>query len=120
MRSTRFETRRVFLPGLQILTGILTGLSSTFEWSLWWLFAVPWAVLNFPGLILAIPVITVAYLVAGVSRFDWRSETFFVGWFIAAPTVLSVIACQLWIFWHRKRASRLRPGIAAGLRGSVS
>jgi|GEM_PF-5841132 len=113
MRSLRPETRRSILPALQILTGILTGLASTFEWSVWWLFAIPWAVLNFPGLILAIPVIPVVYLVAGVAHLDWRNEMFFVGWFIAAPTVLSVIACRIWTAWRRKRISPVRPGIAA-------
>src|SRR5688500_1554817 len=120
MRYRRPETRRIILPVLQILTGTLTGLASTFEWTVWWLFAVPWAVLNFPGIILAIPVIPVVYLVAGVARLDWRSEMFFVGWFIAAPTVLSVIACRIWLIWRRKRVAAVRRGIATAPQRSVS
>ena len=118
MRSLRIEPGKLILPAFQLLTGVLTGLASAFQWDIWWLFAVPWAVLNLPGIALAIPIIPVVYLVAGVSRFDWKTEEFFVGWFIAAPTVLSVIACQAWMAWRRKRLSAVRPGAIA--RGTVS
>jgi hypothetical protein len=110
MRLRRPEMRRMLLPILQIFTGVLTALASVFEWSVWWPFVIPWMVLNIPGIVLAIPVIAGAFLAAGVAHFDWRSESFFVGSFIAAPTILSLIACPILAAWRRKAVSPARPG----------
>jgi hypothetical protein len=100
---------RLILPALQLLTGVLTVLASTFEWSAWWLCAVPWLVLAFPGIVLALPVIAAAYLTAGTAGLDWRNHGFFAGWCIAAPTVLSVIFCSVWMEWRRRRRARGEP-----------
>jgi hypothetical protein len=110
MKIRRPEMRSLVLPVLQILTGVLTAFASIFEWTVWWLFAIPWTVLNFPGIVLAIPVIAIAFLAAGTAHLDWRSESFFVGWFIAAPTILSLIACPILAAWRRKAVSPARPG----------
>jgi hypothetical protein len=101
---------RMLLPVLQIITGILTGLASVHGWSKWWVCGVPWMVLNFPGIILSIPVITSALLTAGIAGYEWRTQSFFLGWFIAAPTVLSVIFGLFWSRWKRKRSAPVKPG----------
>jgi hypothetical protein len=95
--------RRLILPALQLLTGVLTVLASAYEWSAWWLCAVPWMVLNLPGIVLALPVIAAAYLTAGTAGLDWRSHDFFAGWCIAAPTILAVLFCVAWTEWRRRR-----------------
>ena len=102
-----------FLPALQILTGILTGFASHFGWSHWWLCGVPWMVLNFAGILLAIPVVSIALLAAGVSGFEWRTHTFFLGWFIGAPTLLSILFGLIWRRWKDKRNTTLRTGTIA-------
>jgi hypothetical protein len=109
LRLARFPSARTLLPVLQIFTGILTGLSSVFQWDNWYLFAVPWMVLNFFGILLAFPVVAAALLTAGTANLDWRSQLFFVGWFIAAPTVLSLLFSFVRRHWRRKQSPRATP-----------
>ena len=106
----RLHKSRTFLPALQILSGVLTGFASHFGWSFWWLCAVPWMVLNFTGILLAIPVVSFALLTAGISGFEWRTHAFFLGWFIGAPTLLSILFGIIWNKWRNKRAAYVRPG----------
>ena len=102
LRSQSFSFRNT-LPALQAGTGLLTGLSSAFRWDYWWVFAIPWFILNFPGVLLAIPVVAFALFSAGVSGQEWRTPGFFLGWFIGAPTVLSLVFGLIWTRWRRKR-----------------
>ena len=106
----RLRKSKTLLPALQIFTGVLTGLASLFGWSYWWLCAVPWMVLNFAGILLAIPVVAFALLSAGISGFEWRTPAFFLGWFIGAPTLLSILFGIIWSRWKDKRAAYVRPG----------
>lgn len=106
----RLRKNRILLPALQILTGVLTGFASHFGWSYWWLCAVPWMVLNFTGILLAIPVVAAVLLAAGVSGHEWRTQDFFLAWFIGAPTVLSILFGLFWNRWKQKRAAYIRPG----------
>ncbi len=108
-RLSFLHSRRLILPALQIATGVLTVLASAYEWSGWWLCAVPWLVLDLPGIVLALPLIAGAYLTAGTAGFDWRSHGFFAGWCIAAPTVISVIFCAVWFEWRRRKAGNGNP-----------
>lgn len=103
------RSRRLILPALQLLTGTLTIFASAYEWSGWWLCAVPWLVLDLPGIVLALPVIAAAYLTAGTAGLHWRSHGFFAGWCIAVPTVLSVIFCAVWMEWRRRRGVNRLP-----------
>jgi hypothetical protein len=109
MNVFQSECSRAFLSVLQIFTGALTILASLYRWEAWWVVTVPWAILNLPGILLAIPLVAAAFVAAGVAHFDWRSGWFFAGCFIVAPTILSVIFCHVWMMWRRRQADAVRP-----------
>lgn len=109
----RLRKSRTLLPALQVFTGVLTGLASLFGWTSWWICAIPWMVLNFTGILLAIPVVSFALLAAGIAGMEWRTHEFFLGWFIGAPTVLSLLFGIVWKRWKRKRTAYVRPRTVA-------
>ena len=64
---------------------------------LWWAAAVPWVLLNLPGLLLTtIPGLLLLALPAGNAQADWMSDPFLIILCIALPTAASMVLSCCW------------------------
>ncbi|MCH2065025.1 MAG: hypothetical protein MK194_15025 [Roseibacillus sp.] len=68
-----------------------------FDSPLWWLAAIPWLLLNLPGLLLAaIPALLLLTLPAGSTQADWMSESLLITLCVALPTTVSMVLSRCW------------------------
>ena len=64
---------------------------------LWWVAAVPWVLLNLPGLLLVtIPGLLLLAVPAGSTQADWMSDSFLITLCIALPTAASMALSRCW------------------------
>ena len=59
---------------LRVVLGITLAIMASLESPLWWVPAIPWAVLCSLGLLLTIPIVLVIGIGAGATQADWMSE----------------------------------------------
>lgn len=75
------------------------------NWAWWWVAAVPWAILCWLGITLAIPLWILAIIAIGISaggaQADWMSDGFVIGLAIVTPTILAMAAAE---YLRRRRA----------------
>ena len=80
---------------LRVVLGITLAIMASLESSLWWVPAIPWAVLCSLGLLLTIPIVFVIGIGAGAAQADWMSDGFIIGLVIVTPTILAMIAAAV-------------------------
>jgi hypothetical protein len=102
---------------LRVVLGITLAIMASLESSLWWVPAIPWAVVCALGLLLIIPIVFVVGIGAGAAQADWMSDGFIIGLVIMTPTVLAVIASALMSRKKVKRAVEPEPDQAEHVAG---
>lgn len=95
MNAVRYQVLRVVL-------GITLTVLVSMESSMWWLAAIPWAVVCMFGIIATIPIVALIGFGAGAAQADWMSDGFIIGLVIVTPTTLSLIASAL-LNWKMAR-----------------
>ena len=95
--------KKYIIQILRVATCVLTLVLVQNELSLWWVAAIPWAVLNIVGILLSIPILLIIGAGAGAAQADWMSDEFIFTVLFIIPTVLAISASSLFMWLKTKR-----------------